>query len=135
MNKCISIITALFCVGVIYCADFSPVAQAQKDSIMIDSATKFDAPIAQCVVDYQGKFTAEGTLTVSSGSVSLAMWTRVDGKFYFTKIPTLQNVKSNEGIPFKMPFDSGEKKADLVLITATTEDAGKFTLTNLTHKK
>jgi hypothetical protein len=130
----IAILTLLtLCSCVLNCAEFKPVIQSSDTNITVDSVIKFDAPIIQCDVSYQGKFKIIGKITVLSSPVTLTMWTRVEGKYYFTRLPAFAATKNTEGIVFELPFDSGEKKADLVIITAAMDNGGKFVVSDLTH--
>ncbi|MGD8841217.1 MAG: hypothetical protein PVI70_16550 [Gammaproteobacteria bacterium] len=74
-----------------------------------------------------GSIVASGRLSVS-GTASVVMWSRVDGRYYFSKLPQLQNVSDSDGLDFEIPFDAGDKTVTEVLIEVETPAAGSVTI-------
>ncbi len=115
---------------------FLPTIFADKDnSISVSSKAQFDAPVCQCSVSYQGRFAVNGKLSVKNGPVSLIMWTRVDGKYYFSKLPELMTVDSLKEVQFSFPFDAAKKTADLIVLELIMPIGGKASISDLSHQK
>lgn len=111
------------------------ISKGNGNSIHVSSVANFDAPICQCPVTYQGKFIVNGKLSVKTGSASLILWSRVDGKFYFSKLPELQFIESSKEISFAIHFDSCQKTADFIVIELIMPKGGEVSITDISHKK
>ncbi len=43
------------------------------------------------------------------GTANIVMWAKVDGNYYFSKLPTLQNIQDQKNVEFAIPFNAAEK--------------------------
>ena len=75
----------------------------------------------------KGSIVVSGRLSVS-GTASVVMWSRVNGRYYFSKLPRLQNVSDSDGLDFEIPFDAGDKTVSEVLIEVEMPGAGSVTI-------
>lgn len=74
-----------------------------------------------------GSIVVSGRLSVS-GTASVAMWSRVDGRYYFSRLPRLQNVSDRDDLDFEIPFEAGDKTVTEVLIEVEMPGAGSVTI-------
>jgi hypothetical protein len=77
-----------------------------------------------------GSLVASGRLTVS-GEASIVMWARVEGRYYFSKLPQLQNIGDSDGLEFEIPFAAGDKTVTEVLIEVEMPRGGSVTFEDL----
>ena len=77
-----------------------------------------------------GAIVASGRLSVT-GSASVVMWTKVDGRYYFSRLPVLQNVQDRDGLDFAIPFDAGEQTITEVLIEVELHAATSLVIEDL----
>lgn len=118
-------------------SEFYPTITTDKDKgeIVIGSEIGMDAPVAKCEIKYTGKFSVKGKFSVTNGPASIIMWSRVDGNYYFSKIPQVQLIESGKEVSFSIPFDSSDKIADFVILELIMPKGGNATLSNLSHAK
>jgi hypothetical protein len=78
----------------------------------------------------QGSFHVSGRLSVS-GTANVVMWSRVDGRYYFSRLPQLQHVSDRDGLGFDIPFDAGEKTVTEILIEVELPRGGSIAIGGL----
>jgi hypothetical protein len=71
--------------------------------------------LLQETITLKGSIAATGTLNVK-GRANIVMWSKVDGAYYFSKLPQLQNIKDTANLNFTIPFNSGDKSVTKVVI-------------------
>jgi hypothetical protein len=49
-----------------------------------------------------GAIVATGNLSVE-GTANIVMWAKVENRYYFSKVPTLQNLRNKENLKFEIP--------------------------------
>ena len=62
------------------------------------------------------------------------MWTKVEGKFYFSQMPELQNIKNGKEFDFSILFDASDKISKFYYLQAILPNGGKFVIKNLEIK-
>ena len=77
-----------------------------------------------------GAIVASGRLSVTGGA-SLVLWAKVGGRYYFSRLPALQNLRDRAGLEFEIPFDAGEQTITEVLIEVELPAAGSLVLDGL----
>ena len=112
----------------------SLIVTKENSSIKVNSEMRFDAPIYRENINRKGKIIVKGRIKVENGSVSIVMWTKVDGKFYFTQMPELQNIKNGKEFDFSIPFDALDKTSNFYYLQAILSNGGKFVIKNLEIK-
>jgi hypothetical protein len=55
----------------------------------------------------KGLINLNGTVSIN-GYASIVMWAKVDGNYYFSKLPALQNIHDQENVNFTIPFNAAE---------------------------
>jgi len=78
----------------------------------------------------KGIITLNGTISVN-GKANIVMWSKVDGHFYFSKLPTLQNIHDQKNVKFKIPFNAAEKTVTEVILEVELMGSGKIEVHNL----
>ncbi len=78
----------------------------------------------------KGIITLNGTISVK-GKANIVMWAKVDGNFYFSKLPTLQNIRDQKNVKFEIPFNAAEKTITEVILEAELMGSGKIEVDNL----
>ncbi len=81
-------------------------------------------------VSAQGAIFVTGRLAVE-GTASVVLWAKVAGRYYFSKLPALQNVRDQTGLEFRIPFDAGDDSVTEVLIEVEMPAAGSLSLGGL----
>ena len=112
----------------------SLIVTKENNSLKVNSELKFDAPIYREDINKKGKIIVTGKIKVENGPVSIVMWTKVDGKFYFSQMPELQNIKNGKEVDFSIPFDSLDKTSKFYYLQAILPNGGKFVIENLEVK-
>ena len=65
------------------------------------------------------------------GKGNIVMWSRVDNAYYFSKIPSLQDVEDMENLDFNIPFDAAEKTVTEVVIEVEMLTGGNVSISGL----
>lgn len=80
-----------------------------------------------------GSVNLTGNVSVS-GTANIVMWAKVEGKYYFSKLPSLQNLKNTENLNFSIPFNSPEKPVTELILDVELPGGGKIEFENLEVK-
>jgi len=78
----------------------------------------------------KGMISLNGTVSVY-GKANIVMWAKVDRNYYFSKIPTLQNIYNQENVNFKIPFNAAEKTITEVILEVELVGGGKVEVENI----
>jgi len=78
----------------------------------------------------KGIITLNGKISVN-GKANIVMWAKVDGNFYFSKLPTLQNIHDQKNVKFEIPFNAAEKTVTEVILEIELMGSGKIEVDNL----
>jgi hypothetical protein len=81
-------------------------------------------------VSLKGPLMTSGKLSIK-GRGNIVMWSRVDGAYYFSKIPELQNVEDTDNLDFSIPFDAAEKTVTEVVIEVEMLTGGSISISDL----
>jgi len=81
-------------------------------------------------ISLKGSIVATGTLNVK-GTANIVMWSKVDGAYYFSKLPNLQNVKDIKNLNFKIPFNADDKTVTEVVIEVEMLSEGSVSINGL----
>ena len=81
-------------------------------------------------VSLKGPVIASGKLSIK-GRGNIVMWSRVDKAYYFSKVPSLQNVEDTENLDFTIPFDAAEKTVTEVVIEVEMLTGGNVSISGL----
>lgn len=85
------------------------------------------------VTSLTGSIISTGTLSVK-GTANIVMWAKVEGRYYFSKVPALQNIKDKSELVFNIPFNSGDKKISEVIIEVEMLTEGSVSISDLSVK-
>jgi len=78
----------------------------------------------------KGMMYLHGTASVN-GKANLVMWVKVEGKYYFSKMPYLQNIENQKNMDFKIPFNAAEKTAIEVILEVELLGASQVEVENI----
>jgi hypothetical protein len=78
----------------------------------------------------KGLITLNGTISVK-GKANIVMWAKVEGNYYFSKLPALQNMNNQKNVNFKIPFNAAEKTVDEVILEVELMEGGKMEIEKL----
>ena len=78
----------------------------------------------------EGSIVSTGTLDVK-GTANIVMWSKVDGAYYFSKLPSLQNVKDTKNMKFEIPFNADDKIVTEVVIEVEMLGGGSVSISGL----
>ena len=78
----------------------------------------------------KGMITLHGTIAVK-GKVNVVMWSKVEGKYYFSKIPVLQNMYNQKNVNFEIPFNAAEKIVTEVILEVELIRGGTIMVDNI----
>jgi hypothetical protein len=91
------------------------------------------APLLKQAVSLKGIIVASGVVNVT-GAANIVMWSQVDGVYYFTKMPGLQNLSDVNNLNIKIPFNAGDKTVTEVLIEVELLRGGSVSIGNMSVK-
>jgi hypothetical protein len=78
----------------------------------------------------KGKISLNGTISVN-GSANVVMWSKVEGKYYFSKLPALQNLQNRKDVSFEIPFDAADKTVTEVILEVELLGGGRIEVDHL----
>lgn len=87
--------------------------------------------LVKIITSSKGMITVNGTISVN-GKANIVMWVKVDENYYFSKLPTLQNVNNQKNVKFEIPFNAAEKTVSEVILEVELIDGGKIEVNNKT---
>ena len=100
------------------------------DTFKIESVGYAKLSLLKEETSLTGSIISTGKLSVE-GTANIVMWAKVEGKYYFSKIPTLQNIKNKKGLDFKIPFNASDKKVTEVIIEVEMLGEGSVIISDL----
>ena len=77
-----------------------------------------------------GTVNLTGNVAVN-GTANIVMWAIVDGKYYFSKLPAIQNITNTRDLKFSIPFNSPEKPVTDLILEVELPAGGKIEFENL----
>ncbi|MBU1568204.1 MAG: hypothetical protein KJ630_21595 [Proteobacteria bacterium] len=101
------------------------------DTVKLESVGYAKLSLLREKTSLTGSIISTGKLSVK-GTANIVMWARVEGKYYFSKIPALQNIKDKKGFNFKIPFNSNDKNVTEVIIEVEMLSEGNISISGLT---
>lgn len=81
-----------------------------------------------------GSIHLDGTVSVK-GNANIVMWVKVDDNYYFSKLPTLQNIHDRKYVEFQTPFNAAEKTITEVLLEVELIGGGSVEVENIKLSK
>jgi hypothetical protein len=84
-------------------------------------------------VTLTGSIISTGKLSVT-GTANIVMWVKVEDRYYFSKLPALQNVKDRKDMGFVIPFNASNKTATEVIIEVELLDEGSVSISDVLIK-
>lgn len=80
-----------------------------------------------------GPIICTGKLSVT-GTANVVMWSKVEGRYYFSKAPNLQNIRNKKNVKFTIPFNPNGKTVTEIIIEVEMYSEGNITISDLSIK-
>lgn len=100
------------------------------NTVLLESVGYAKLNLIKEKISLSGPIAATGTLSVK-GTANIVMWVKVEGRYYFSKLPALQKVKDAKGLSFNIPFNASDKVATEVMIEVEMLSGGRVSLSDL----
>lgn len=100
------------------------------DTVSLESVGYTKLNLVKEEITLTGNIVSMGKLLVK-GTANIVMWVKIDGEYYFSKIPALQNIKDKEWFDFKIPFNASNKEASEVIIEVEMLGKGSVSIKGL----
>jgi hypothetical protein len=84
-------------------------------------------------VSLKGAIVASGSVTIK-GAANIVMWSKIGGVYYFTKLPSLKNVRDVENLDINIPFNAADKTITEVVIEVEMLSGGSVSIRDLSVK-
>jgi hypothetical protein len=78
----------------------------------------------------KGIINLKGTLSID-GKGNIVLWAKVDGSYYFSKAPRLNNIQDQKGVHFSIPFNSAEKTITEVVLEVELLQGGRVEISDI----
>ncbi len=104
-----------------------------ENTVCLESIGYAKLSLLKETITLTGSIISTGKLSVT-GSANIVMWVKVEGGYYFSKIPALQNIKDEKGLNFEIPFNAGNKQATEVIIEVEMLGEGSVSISDLIVK-
>jgi hypothetical protein len=78
----------------------------------------------------KGRIALNGTLSVK-GIANIVMWAKVEGNYYFSKLPNLQNMSNQKNVKFAIPFNAADKTVTEIILQVELKDGGSIEVNNI----
>jgi hypothetical protein len=90
-------------------------------------------PLLRQEVSLTGVIVVMGRVTIK-GIANIVMWSKVDGVYYFTKLPGLKNVRDVEDLNINIPFNAADRTISEVVIEVEMLSGGSVSIRDLSVK-
>ena len=100
------------------------------DSTSLETIGYARVSLLKETVSLKGRVMTSGSLSIK-GRGNIVLWSGVDGAYYFSKIPELQNLENTENLDFNIPFDAAEKTVTEVVIEVEMLTGGSISISGL----
>jgi hypothetical protein len=100
------------------------------DTVRLESVGYAKLSLLREEATLSGTIISTGKLSVT-GTANIVMWVKVEDKYYFTKLPALQNVKDKKELSFEIPFNASNKMATEVIIEVELFGEGSVSISDL----
>jgi hypothetical protein len=105
--------------------------ETSDDSVTLESQGYAKLNLVRLKTNHKGNIFLKGSFAVENGKANVVMWSKVEGKYYFTKLPGLQGYASATFVDFAIPFNSPEQPISEVLVDVELPNGGKLHVKNI----
>jgi len=78
----------------------------------------------------KGMIALNGIISVT-GKANIVMWAKVDGNYYFSKLPNLQNMNNQKDVNFSIPLNAADKTVTEVILEVELLSSGNIEVGNI----
>lgn len=101
-----------------------------SDTVRLESVGYAKLSLLKEETSLTGLVVSTGKLSVK-GTANVVMWVKVEGRYYFSKIPALQNIKDKNELAFKIPFNASNKSVTEIIIEVEMLSEGSVSISDL----
>lgn len=95
-----------------------------KGKVILSSIGYAKLGLIKVKTSSKGMISLNGRVSVY-GKANIVMWAKVGQNYYFSKLPTLQNIYNQKNVNFKIPFNAAEKLITEVILEVELMGSGK----------
>lgn len=111
--------------------ELGTVIEKKGSTVMLSGSGYTRLSLVRFKTGNTGTLYLKGSVAVNLGSANLVMWAKVNGKFYFTRLPGLQNLRDRNANTFSIPFSSPKDPVTEVVLEIEMPEGGRVTLDHL----
>ena len=100
------------------------------DKVLLTSTGYAKLGLIKLKTNNKGVINLTGKVSVT-GVANLIMWAKVEDKYYFSKMPYLQNINNTDALEFSIPFNSPEKPITELILEVELLNGGKVEIENI----
>ena len=132
MKKKVSLITLFLMLTASFANAYELATEISNNNgkVMLSSVGYPKLGLIKISTHSKGLITLNGTISVK-GKANIVMWAKVEGNYYFSKLPALQNMNNQKNVNFKIPFNAVEKTVDEVILEVELMEGGKMEIEKL----
>ncbi len=102
----------------------------ENGKFMVSSLGYAKLGLIKVETNSKGKIFLKGTISIN-GSANVVMWSKVEGNYYFSKLPALQNLRNQKSVSFEIPFNAADKTVAEVILEVELLGAGRIEIDHL----
>ena len=130
MKAIIVSICFLLTVSVALAYDLATEISNKDGKVILSSVGYAKLGLIKINTSSKGMITLNGTTSVT-GKANIVMWVKVDGNYYFSKLPILQNMNNQKNVNFSIPFNAADKTATEVILEVELLSGGNIEVGNI----
>lgn len=113
--------------------DLATIISNDNGKVVLSSVGYAKLGLIKINTSSKGMIKLNGTISVH-GKANVVMWSKVDENYYFSKLPTLQNMNDQKNVKFEIPFNAAEKTVSEVILEVELISGGKIEVNNIKLK-
>ncbi|MBI5552063.1 MAG: hypothetical protein HY911_11210 [Desulfobacterales bacterium] len=102
----------------------------ENGKVTLSSIGYAKAGLIKVETSAKGKISLKGTISVN-GKANVVMWSKVEGNYYFSKLPALQNIQNQQNLSFEIPFNAADKTVTEVILEVELLGGGRIEVDRL----
>jgi hypothetical protein len=114
----------------LYGFELATTIDKQDDEVNLETTGYAKVNLVKQQTSLKGNIYITGELSLK-GAANITMWSKVDGNYYFSKLPILQQIRDENNLEFKIPFYSGDKLVTEIIIEVEMLSAGSIGIRRL----
>lgn len=104
-------------------------------AVIVDAQGYARMNLVRVEVHHKGNITLNGAVAVQGGEANIVLWSKVQGKYYFSRLPELQGFNRTDFSGFAIPFSSPELPITEAVLEVELPNGGKLQIKDLELSK